>query len=84
MDELWFVEVEEDVARERLVKRHIEAGIAKDEDEARKRADENDLVNGREIVQNRLSVHEVIKSKDDGSWKPENQGMDAAEVSREA
>ncbi|THZ96308.1 P-loop containing nucleoside triphosphate hydrolase protein [Aureobasidium pullulans] len=84
MDELWFVEVEEHVARERLVKRHIEAGIAKDEDEARKRADENDLVNGREIVQNRLSVHEVIKSKDDGSWKPENQGMDAAEVSREA
>jgi len=84
MDELWFVEVEEDVARERLVKRHIEAGIAKDEEEARKRADENDLVNGREIVQNRLSVHEVIKSKHDGSWKPENQGMDAADVSREA
>jgi pantothenate kinase len=84
MDELWFVEVEEDVARERLVKRHIEAGIAQNEEEARKRADENDLVNGREIVQHRLSVHEVIKSKYDGSWKPENQGMDAADVSREA
>jgi pantothenate kinase len=73
MDELWFVEVEEEVARERLVKRHIKAGLAKDDEEAGKRADENDLVNGREIVQGRMSVHEVIKSKHDGGWKPENK-----------
>lgn len=84
MDELWFVEVEEDVARQRLVKRHLEAGLASNEEEARKRADENDLVNGREIVQGRLSVHEVIVSKHDGEWKPQKQGMDAADASNEA
>lgn len=83
MDELWFVEVDEDVARERLVKRHVEAGIASNEEEARKRADENDLVNGREIVEGRLKVHEVIVSKHDGGWKPEKLGMETADASNE-
>ncbi|KAI5359966.1 Putative phosphoribulokinase/uridine kinase, P-loop containing nucleoside triphosphate hydrolase [Septoria linicola] len=75
MDELWFVEVDEDVARERLIKRHIKAGLAKDEEEAGKRADENDLVNGREIIDGRLEVHEIVKSREDDSWKPQQQGV---------
>lgn len=75
MDELWFVEVDKDVARKRLIKRHIKAGLAKDEEEAGKRADENDLVNGREIVEGRLQVHEIVKSREDNSWKPQQQGV---------
>ncbi|GAB7348174.1 hypothetical protein MBLNU459_g6183t1 [Dothideomycetes sp. NU459] len=75
MDELWFVEVDESVARQRLVQRHVAAGLAKNEDEAGKRADENDLVNGKEIIQGRLNVHEVVTSKHDGDWEPEQQGM---------
>ncbi|KAI0856493.1 P-loop containing nucleoside triphosphate hydrolase protein [Xylaria cubensis] len=71
MDERWFVDVDFDVARRRLVVRHVKAGIAKDEDEARKRADENDLVNGRQIVENRTHVHEVVVSRDDEKWKHE-------------
>jgi len=71
MDERWFVEVDFEVARRRLVARHIKAGIAKDEDEARRRADENDLVNGRQIVDNRVYVHEVVVSRDDVKWKHE-------------
>lgn len=67
MDELWFVEVDEAVARKRLVSRHIAAGLAKNEDEAGRRADENDLVNGKEIIKGRLQVHEVIHSRDDAS-----------------
>lgn len=43
LDERWWIEVEEDVARERLIKRHVLSGVAKDEAEARWRADENDL-----------------------------------------
>jgi pantothenate kinase len=70
MDELWFVEVDFDVARNRLMDRHVEAGIAKDREEGAKRADEVDLVNGREIVDGRLDVHEVIVSREDDSWKP--------------
>ena len=69
MDELWFVEVDFGVARKRLVKRHVEAGIAADEEEAGRRADENDLVNGREIVEGRLEVQEVVVSREDEGWK---------------
>lgn len=68
MDELWFVSVDEDTARRRLIKRHVKAGIAKDEEEARKRADENDLENGRQIVGQRVDVHEEIVSREDGKW----------------
>ncbi|KAJ5325973.1 uncharacterized protein N7506_009075 [Penicillium brevicompactum] len=69
MDELWFVDVDFEVARKRLVTRHVLAGIAKDEAEADKRATENDLVNGREIVDCRLPVQEVVSSIFDSSWE---------------
>ncbi|KAF9882199.1 hypothetical protein CkaCkLH20_00235 [Colletotrichum karsti] len=69
MDELWFVDVDFDVARRRLIKRHVKAGIAKDEDEADKRARENDLVNGREIVDFRMKkVDEIVVSREDDEW----------------
>ncbi|GKT49018.1 putative UTP--glucose-1-phosphate uridylyltransferase [Colletotrichum spaethianum] len=68
MDELWFVDVDFEVARKRLIGRHIKAGIAKDEAEADKRARENDLVNGKEIVDFRLKVDEVIVSQEDDKW----------------
>ena len=76
MDELWFVEVDEDVARQRLTKRHVASGIAANEEEGRRRADENDLVNGHEIIRGRLPVTEVIYSREDDEWKPERQGID--------
>lgn len=73
MDELWFVDVDFETARKRLVPRHVKAGIAPTEEEADKRVRENDLVNGEEIVSKRLEVHEVIVSTDDEGWKPEAQ-----------
>ncbi|KAE8843715.1 hypothetical protein HRS9122_04818 [Pyrenophora teres f. teres] len=75
MDEVWFVEVDFEVARRRLVQRHVKAGIARDEEEAGNRADENDLVNGREIMENRVPVCEVVRSVEDGAWAPERQGV---------
>ncbi|MCJ1481471.1 hypothetical protein MMC06_001629 [Schaereria dolodes] len=75
MDELWFVEVEESVARRRLVERHLRTGVSRSREEAERRADENDLVNGREIVDGRVKVHEVIYSREDDEWKPEAQGV---------
>ncbi|KAI1419552.1 P-loop containing nucleoside triphosphate hydrolase protein [Xylaria sp. FL1777] len=71
MDECWFVEVDFEVARRRLVARHVRAGIAGDEEEAGRRADGNDLVNGRQIVENRVRVHEVVVSRDDEMWRHE-------------
>jgi pantothenate kinase len=75
MDELWFMEVDLDVSRDRLVSRHVKAGIAKDEADAHKRVTENDHVNGREILEDRLAVDEVITSKEDDEWTPERQGV---------
>jgi pantothenate kinase len=69
MDELWFLEVDFETARKRLVKRHVEAGIAKDEEEANQRALQNDLVNGKEIVDFRLNVTEVIVNVEDERWQ---------------
>ncbi|KAF4785795.1 hypothetical protein HER10_EVM0010046 [Colletotrichum scovillei] len=68
MDELWFVDVDFEVARKRLIGRHVKAGIAKNEEEADKRARENDLVNGKEIVDFRLKVDEVVTSREDDEW----------------
>ncbi|WPG98475.1 Hypothetical protein R9X50_00126600 [Acrodontium crateriforme] len=75
MDELWFVDVAHDVARQRLIKRHVASGIASDETEAARRADENDLVNGKEIIEGRLEVQEVIDSKEDSSWRAPAQDL---------
>ncbi|KAL8802575.1 MAG: hypothetical protein Q9182_003740 [Xanthomendoza sp. 2 TL-2023] len=72
MDELWFVHVPFDTARRRLVKRHVVAGITPNAEEANKRVTENDLVNGQEIVNDRLQVQEVITSLEDDGWKAES------------
>ena len=69
MDELWFVTVDFETARRRLVGRHVKAGIAKDNTEADKRVTENDLINGREIVEEKLPVHETVESKEDDAWR---------------
>ncbi|RYP65901.1 hypothetical protein DL769_006187 [Monosporascus sp. CRB-8-3] len=69
MDERWFVDVDFATARRRLVARHMRAGIAADEDEAGRRADGNDLVNGEEIVKNRVPVDEVVVSTEDDAWR---------------
>lgn len=65
MDERWFVEVEERVARGRLVARHLRTGVARDREEAERRVRENDGVNGMEIVAGRMDVDEVVVSRDE-------------------
>ena len=74
MDELWFVQVDEDVAKRRLVERHVRTGVAENEEAAAKRAEESDLLNGKEIIKNRLEVSEVVESREDEGWKLEKQG----------
>mmetsp|Transcript_234 Transcript_234/g.211 ORF Transcript_234/g.211 Transcript_234/m.211 type:complete len:231 (-) Transcript_234:144-836(-) len=51
-DETWFVDVPLDLVKERIIKRHLEAGIAENEQEAIKRADGNDLLNAEYILNN--------------------------------
>ena len=72
MDELWFIDVPMDLAIARLVKRHVAAGISPDPEHARIRVMESDMRNGREILEYRLPVQEIIQSVEDDSWKPAN------------
>ncbi|KAH7121759.1 phosphoribulokinase/uridine kinase [Dactylonectria estremocensis] len=51
-DDRWFVDVVPEVARERIVQRHIQAGIEKTRDAATLRADNNDMPNGEYIRSN--------------------------------
>jgi pantothenate kinase len=69
MDELWFVEVDLDIARRRLVARHVRSGIVKDNIAADRRVSENDFVNGKEILQERLPIQEIIESKEHAAWQ---------------
>ena len=72
MDELWFIEVPMEVAIVRLVKRHVASGISPDPEHARIRVLESDMRNGREILEHRLPVQEIIESIEDDSWKSTN------------
>jgi pantothenate kinase len=67
-DELWFVDVDFEVARKRLRERHLRAGIVQTLDDGDKRARENDLPNGEVIVANRMPVAEVLESLEDEEW----------------
>ncbi|KAF2672781.1 phosphoribulokinase/uridine kinase [Microthyrium microscopicum] len=70
LDELVFVKVDFDVARARLAARHVRAGIVQTEEEGRRRADESDLVNGRQILDHRVKgITETVVSREDGGWK---------------
>ncbi|KAF7310360.1 PRK domain-containing protein [Mycena chlorophos] len=59
LDERWFIRVDEEEAANRLTKRHVETGICPDAEEARKRAEGNDLPNVF-LVENMLADHHSI------------------------
>lgn len=71
--ETWFVDTPRGVAKARLVRRHVEAGICASEEEAGSRADRNDLVNGEMIVAEQGVVHRVVRG-----WFEEEEGWGAA------
>src|SRR5947207_5364781 len=52
LDERWFITVDREVARGRVIQRHIIAEIANTEEEAGKRFDENDWPNGVYLLKN--------------------------------
>ena len=69
VDERWFVDVEPEVAQRRLARRHVTAGIVMTESEGWDRAAKLDLVNGREIVDFRGPIDEIVVSREDGDWR---------------
>ena len=67
MDELWFMQVDRENARKRLIKRHIKSGIANDEAAAAYRIDNNDWVNADYILENSMKPTRTIISVEDSS-----------------
>ncbi|RSL40670.1 hypothetical protein CEP53_013218 [Fusarium sp. AF-6] len=49
VDEAWFVNVDVEMARNRIASRHLKSGIESTWEAALRRADNNDIVNGEEI-----------------------------------
>ncbi|CAO1615849.1 unnamed protein product [Sympodiomycopsis kandeliae] len=68
LDERWVVEVSKEIARERLRVRHVQTGVAKDEQEALWRADNNDLPNGDYLFSHILEPSRRIRSLEDNTW----------------
>ncbi|RLV92460.1 hypothetical protein JA1_003176 [Spathaspora sp. JA1] len=63
VDDTWFVHCDLQLARQRIVSRHVEAGISKDEQEAIERVEGNDLINARYIIDNSKQPNVVIVSR---------------------
>lgn len=62
MDETWFIDVDERIARDRVAKRHVKAGICPDLLAAYARVDGNDIPNGRFIRENSLPPTVKVQS----------------------
>ncbi|KAJ5732634.1 hypothetical protein N7493_004115 [Penicillium malachiteum] len=60
MDESWFIDVDREIARERLIKRHVASGIVPDVAAAKHRIDSTDFLNADDIMENRLPVDELV------------------------
>jgi pantothenate kinase len=62
VDDSWFVDVEERLARGRIAKRHVKSGIETSWEAAVRRAEGNDLVNGRIIRQKLVRPAVTVQS----------------------
>ena len=76
---LWFIDVPREVAKQRLIRRHLEAGIVNTEEEGRRRAEENDLVNGDLVRERRVRVDKLVPYVDDAAFAGEEVGEEVGE-----
>ncbi|RHZ83048.1 hypothetical protein Glove_99g72 [Diversispora epigaea] len=62
MDDTWFIHVNQEIAKERIIKRHIKTQIAENEEQAIFRIENNDMINADYILKNSLSPTRIIYS----------------------
>ncbi|KFA52696.1 hypothetical protein S40293_08762 [Stachybotrys chartarum IBT 40293] len=60
VDDRWLVKVDGILARERVARRHVHAGIEDTMEKAYKRAEENDLVNGAYVARHSEGRYDVL------------------------
>lgn len=62
VDDKWLITVEEDLARKRVAKRHVAAGIATSLEDGLSRFDGNDAANGRLVLEKSSQPDVIIRS----------------------
>jgi len=67
VDMCWLVTVDQEVARLRVARRHVAAGIEKDMESALKRVDRNDTLNGVYIMEHSRASADVLVESIDNS-----------------
>lgn len=60
VDQTWFVKVDSKLARDRLAKRHFEAGIESSLEASYRRVDNNDVLNGQLILDNLVPNIDIV------------------------
>ncbi|KAI5960759.1 uncharacterized protein KGF55_004329 [Candida pseudojiufengensis] len=63
VDDTWFISTPEDLVRSRIIKRHLDSGIALDEEEAIERADGSDLQNAKYIIENSKLTNVLVLTR---------------------
>lgn len=63
VDEIWFISTPVALVRDRLIERHLDAGIASTQEEAVERAEGSDLINAKYIEENSLEPNVIIVSE---------------------
>lgn len=67
VDETWFVDLDQALARDRVAKKHVHSGIETTMEAALARAEMNDLPNGDEVRKRLIRPMVTVKSVDSGS-----------------
>ncbi len=62
VDETWFIDVERDLARDRVARRHIQSGIETTWDSAIRRAEMNDVPNGDDVRRKLIKPNVTVQS----------------------
>lgn len=68
-DDRWLVRVDADLARSRLAARHVQAGIETTMEDALRRADANDMVNGAYVMQHSAGRFDVLIDSRQEPWR---------------
>ena len=75
VDEKRFVDVDEDVARQRVAQRHVSAGIETNIHDALRRVDANDTLNGIWVRERKGAVDVLVRSIEEKEQRPVESGV---------
>ncbi|CAG8769341.1 11560_t:CDS:2, partial [Dentiscutata heterogama] len=65
MDELWFLHIDREIAKKRMIKRHIQSRIAETEEQAIFRVENSDMVNANYVLENSLTPTRTVIAVDE-------------------